>query len=297
VKEVDWSQKAEHLPLPACAKDGRARSWIIVFMGHSGSTAIASELSQHSEVFYEQPEPVDHDALETNGSAAYEYVRAFFKRGIAEGKTPGFKMRPRHLLDPEMAGKWAGLVEEFGTRIVWQYRENVFKLAVGEYSHRYLNDSSVVEGIRGNMTREERCKVGAGCRFRVDDFGFFHDLLRDAVNNDNLISRAVHVVTRGAADACTLALPYEAYLYHHDGAMRRLYDFLGLPHEMHAPERAKATADSMCEAVENYGELCREFYGCHTWRALMDDFKNGCYCAMYRSGPGGAQRCRTEMAD
>jgi hypothetical protein len=266
----------------------------MVFMGHSGSTAIVSELMKHSGVYFDLPEPVDHGARAGNATAAYEYVRDFFDRGIAEGRSPGFKMRPQHILDPAMAGRWAALAREYDTRIVWQYRENVFKQSVGEYSHRYLNDSSVVEGLERNMTQEERCKVGAGCRFRVDNFGFLHDLLRDALHNDLLIARAVHSITGGAPD-CALPMPYEAYLYDREGAMRRLHAFLGLPHERHAPERTKATADSMCSAVENYGDLCREFYGCHTWRALMDDLKNDCYCALYSTGPGKATRCETSM--
>lgn len=284
-------------PMPACAGEGtgRARSWIMVFMGHSGSTAIVSELSQHSEVFFELPEPVDHGERQENATAAYEYVRDFFQRGIAAGKTPGFKMRPNHILDPAMSDKWASLVKEFDTRIIWQYRENVFKQSVGEYSHRYLNDTSVVEGVAKGVTREERCKIGAGCRFRIDNFGFFHELLRDALNNDKLISRAVHSITGGAPTACALPMPYEAYLYDRAGAMARLQDFLGLPHEEHAPHRTKATSDSMCDAVENYGDLCREFYGCHTWRSLMDDVTNKCHCAMFATGPGTAQRCGTAL--
>lgn len=284
-------------PMPECAGKGagRARSWIMVFMGHSGSTAIVSELSQHSEVFWHLPEPVDHGERQENATAAYDYVRDFFQRGIDAGKTPGFKMRPNHILNPAMSAKWASLVEEFDTRIIWQYRENVFKQSVGEYSHRYLNDTSVVEGVAKGVTREERCKVGAGCRFRVDNYGFFHELLRDALNNDMLISKGVHRITGGKPSACALPMPYEAYLYDRARAMARLQDFLGLTHEEHAPDRAKATSDSMCDAVENYGDLCREFYGCHVWRSLMDDATNNCNCAMFATGPGSAQRCGTAL--
>lgn len=290
-------QQVKYPPLPECTRgegEAKAKSWIMVFMGHSGSTAIVSELMQNSDVHFELPEPVDHGENAENGTLAYEYVRSFFQRGIAAGKTPGFKMRPKHILDPAMRQKWRDLVKEYDTHIIWQYRENIFKQAVGEYTHRYLNDTSVVEGIDGKLSAEERCKIGAGCRFRVENYDFFHGLLRDAMNNDRLIAKAVNSITSGS-DKCTLALPYESYLYDREGVMRRLFNFLGIRQEMHAPTRAKATKDSMCSAVANYGDLCREFYGCHNWRSMMDDLRNDCYCAKYMSGPGTTGRCGIEM--
>lgn len=238
---------------------------------------------------------MDHGERKENATAAYDYVRDLFQRGIAAGKTPGLKMRPSHILNPAMSSKWASLVEEFDTRVIWQYRENFFKKSVGEYSHRYLNDSSVVEGVANDMTREERCKTSAGCHYRIDDFDFFHTLLQNMLKSDMLISQAVHSITGGAPTTCTLPMPYEAYLYDRAGAIARLHDFLGLPHEWHAPSRSKATSDNMCDFVENYGDLCREFYGCHVWRAMMDDATNNCFRAMFATGPGSTQRCGTAL--
>lgn len=291
--------KANWMPggLPACEGKGgsaRAKSWIFVFMGHSGSSAMISELMQHSQVFFEMPEPVDHGEYYRDSGKALEYVTGFFERGVEAGRVPGLKMRPHHLLNPEMRGNWTALAERFDTRIIWQYRENVVKQAVGEYTVRYLNDTSAVEGLRDGMTYEERCKVGAGCRFRIDNFDFFHALLRDTVHNDRLVADAVSVVAGGGKDDCVLALPYEAYLYDRSSAIRKVQEFLGIAAEDHYPNRLKATNDSLCEAVENYQELCREFYYCHSWRALMDDDVNGCYCAKYHK-PGWTTRCETVL--
>lgn len=268
-------------PLPACAESGkRARTFLMVFMGHSGSSAIISELSAHSEVYFENAEPVDHFEYEHNTTLALQYTRDFFDRGLAKGRTPGFKLRPTHIHNNPAA--WAALAREYDTRVVWQYRENLFKKSVGEYTYRYLNDTSVVEGLRRDMPRSERCRIGAGCRFNVRNFPFFHDLLRDSVKSDVEISSAVHLI----ADQrdCVHALPYEDYLYARPAAMRRLHAFLGFTHESHPPLRYKATSDNLCDTIANWDQVCSNFYGCHAWRWQMDDPRNGCHCK-FSSGP------------
>lgn len=275
--------------LPLCAADGsRARTFLMIFMGHSGSSAIISELAGHSQVYFEEGEPVDHFEYETNTTLALEWTRNFFQRGIRAGKTPGFKLRPTHIFKDPAA--WAALAREFETRIIWQYRENLFKKTVGEYTNRYLNDTSVVEGLRREMTRAERCRIGAGCRFRVDDLRFFDYLLRDSVRSDAEIASAVHMIVAGRD--CVHPLPYEDYLYDRTGTMLRLQTFLGLKHEMHLPKRFKATSDNLCDAVENWDDLCANFYACHAWRWQMQDVKNNCFCNF---SSGTTQYCNVDL--
>lgn len=135
-RAVARNQNMEYTVPPCVAKQtGTAKSWLLVFMGHSGSTAIASQLKQHSQVYFDLMEPVDHD-LRNDSFGALNYTREFFARGIAAGKSPGFKIRPNHILNKAAQRHWQGLVREFETRIIWQYRENIFKQAVGEYTHR-----------------------------------------------------------------------------------------------------------------------------------------------------------------
>ncbi len=268
-------------PLPLCAADGsRAKTFLIVFMGHSGSSAIMSELAAHSEVYFEQSEPVDHFEYETNTTLALQWTRDFFERGIKAGRTPGFKIRPAHIYRDPAA--WAELARRYDTRIVWQYRENLFKKSVGEYTYRYLNDTSVVEGLRRPMPRHERCRIGAGCKFRIENLRFFHHLLRKMVKSDKEIASAVHMIVAGRD--CVHPLPYEDYLYARRAAMKRLLVFLGLKYEEHEPLRHKATSDNMCKTVQNWKDLCANFYACHTWRWQMDDPRNDCHCD-FSSGP------------
>lgn len=263
-------------PLAECARGGgRGQSFLMIFMGHSGSSAIISELFAHSQVYFEgRGEPIDHWQYEHNTSLALQFTRDLFRRGMAKGKTPGFKMRPFHI-QQDPAG-WAALAREFNTRIIWQYRNNLFKTAIGEYTHRYLNDSSVVEGLRRKMTKEERCKIGAGCRFRVQNMTFVHELLAGGVTCDREIANAVHLIADGRD--CVFNLPYEDYLYAREDTMTRLLSFLGLRQESHPPIRFKATSDNMCDAIINWDEVCKNFYGCHSWRWMMDDARNQCYC-------------------
>lgn len=153
----------------------------------------------------------------------------------------------------------------------------------------YLNDTSAVQGLDANVSQKQRCRIGAGCRFRIDNMDFLHEMLTDCANNDEMISRAVRVVSAGSR--CVLPIPYESYLYYPKTTMQKIQKFLGLTYEEHLPEHAKATSDSMCSAVENFGDVCNKFYGCHAWRHLMDDHKNQCYCSGYMSGPGDSSYC------
>lgn len=257
--------------LPSCAKKGKAKSFLMVFMGHSGSTAILSELAQHPETYIKNPEPVDHNELQHDVNAALSFTDKFFEEGKSLNKIPGFKIRPRHIL--EKPAEWQRLVERHDTRIIWQFRENVFKQAIGEYSYRYLNDTSVIEGLRGNTTLSDRCKQGAGCHFRVHSMPYLHELLKTFVVNDKLITGAVRKLGR---EGCTLPLAYEEYLYHHDQAMSQTFQFLGLDSIKAAPSRGKATKDSLCQVLDNFDEICHTFYGCHSWRHMLTDAINQC---------------------
>lgn len=267
-------------PMPLCATDGhRARTFLIVFMGHSGSSAFASELRAHSQVSMTLMEPVDHQEV-FNTSAALETTRRLFREGLAHGKVAGFKIRPNHILAAPQ--QWRMLVQQFGSRLIWQYRKNLLKAAIGDYSHKILNDSAVREGLRTNISKEERCSFGAGCRFRIDDMAFVHRALKSKLRSQNSITEAVYGLA--GADGCVWEVPYEDYLYRRERTMADVQRFLGLPREHTRPMRFKATGDSMCEVVENWDEVCRHFYGCVAWQHMMDDVRNQCFC-YYSSGP------------
>lgn len=110
--------------IPACAKEGgKAQSFVLLFMGHSGSTALISALQQHANVLIAGFEPLDHGDMASDTPQALEYARAFFAAGKRSGRVAGFKLRPRHILQNPQA--WARLFREHRTRIVWNYRANM----------------------------------------------------------------------------------------------------------------------------------------------------------------------------
>lgn len=272
-----------HRDLPTCAQSGeRARSFLMVFMGHSGSSAIISELRSHPDVLIEKMEPVDHGDIAKNTTQALQFTREFFLKGIGLGKVPGFKIRPRHIR--QMPEAWAALAKEFDTRIIWQYRRNTLKHAVGEYAYRYLGDVQTKEGLRSEEDVENRCSSGAGCSFEIRNMAAFHKVLVSLIGIDHLIASAASLITDRRD--CLHELRYEDYLYHREGAMKDLREFLGLQDIPTFPSRYKATKDNMCNVVTNWEELCRNFYGCAVWRHLFEDDRNGCSCPF--SGPSGA---------
>lgn len=265
--------------LPLCAKEnGPARSFLMVFMGHSGSSAILSEAREHPDVFMNVMELVDHQNT-FNATAAAETTRTFFETGLRNGKVPGFKIRPHHLLaEPKL---FYDIVRQFNTRIIWQYRKNLFKASVGEYAVRYLHDDRSVEGLRENLTDSARCAQSAGCSFRIDNIAFLHSIIKHKVHSHNLIADAVHSVV--GASGCIREIPYEDYLHNREATMRDIFRFLGLPHHKTTPKRFKANSDNMCKLVENWQHVCRMFYSCISWQHMLDDARNDCFC----KSPGG----------
>lgn len=250
----------------------------MVFMGHSGSSAIMSELREHSQTFMEDAELVDHQPV-FNSTAALEITRAFFERGAKVGKVPGFKIRPMHILN--LPKEFAALARQYDTRIIWQYRKNVFKAAVGEYANRYLNDSLAVEGLRTNISMEERCKSGV-CSFRIDNVTFLHKMMQSKMRSHHRILDAVNGIS--ADSDCVREIPYEDYLHDRKAVMTDIQLFLGLRAEVTKPLRFKATKDRMCDVVENWDDVCRQLYGCLVWQPMLDDARNNCFCN-FTTGP------------
>lgn len=271
--------------LPPCShsKAGR-QNFLMVFMDHRASSAILSELAQHSHIFVPVPEPLDHPPYEFNSEFGLKYADEFFNNASTAGKVAGFKIRPWHIL--RSPSKWRALVLKHNIRVIWQYRENIFKQAVGEYTAVYSNDSSAIERIGRSMSQGEPCRVGVGCRFTLYDMRKLHEFMLRFWENDETIRNAVHLVADFQDDTiCALPVPYEEYAYERKLTMRKLHMFLGVPSEDHLPFRQKAAGDNMCETILNFQEvICPAFFGCSIWRPMLRDGKNRCSCHEVRRG-------------
>ncbi|CAN8075698.1 unnamed protein product [Agarophyton chilense] len=250
----------------------RAKAFLVVFMGHSGSTAFITELRTHSDFLVEKLEPLDHHEYQRDTDLAFEYAKQLMDRGIEQGKIPGFKIRPYHILNkPEL---WKQFVADYDCRIIWQYRENVIKQAIGEYRHRYLNDSSVIEGLSPN---QEPCDPTSDqkCTFRIDDMRFLHSLMNTMSNSDELLSSAVRTLERNEDMSI---VKYEDYLYNRQRTMKETFDFLGVDWQETAAQRKKASPDNLCKMVKNFQDVCDHFLPCQLWRPFLYDDVNDCRC-------------------
>ncbi|KAI0560417.1 P-loop containing nucleoside triphosphate hydrolase [Gracilaria domingensis] len=275
--------------LPACATRGRANTFLMFFMGHSGSTAIMTSLKQHSQTSIDGFEPVDHGQFRTgtheeNAEKALNYTSQYFRNASKHGLTSGFKIRPLHLT--HLPQQFAALIRNHNTRIIWSYRSNMLKQAIGDYGI-YLGDRSAFEGIKvdPNQAAPDRSNRS----IYIDDIPRLHRFMKSRVSGDKQVSAALKSVSK---DHCVLPVSYESFLKDPELTMLRTQRFLGLnTDELHPSMRAKANPDTICDLVQNWEQLCEAFFGCVQWRWMLDDYENGCSCSSLRPSRFGTKFC------
>lgn len=81
-----------------------ATAFMVVFMGHSGSTGYINELKRHPQIQVGRLKPIHHGIYQCNTVLAVERVRDLIKHALVQGKTPGFKFRPFHIPNPPPLG-------------------------------------------------------------------------------------------------------------------------------------------------------------------------------------------------
>eukprot|EP00737_Agarophyton_chilense_P000641 gb/GEZJ01000710.1/.p1 GENE.gb/GEZJ01000710.1/~~gb/GEZJ01000710.1/.p1 ORF type:complete len:352 (+),score=31.79 gb/GEZJ01000710.1/:381-1436(+) len=278
--------------LPACAAHGRANTFLMFFMGHSGSTAIMTSLQQHSGTYINGFEPVDHGEFrngssEDNARKALAYTTDFFRNASEHALTSGFKIRPLHV--SRLPAEFAALIRKYKTRIIWSYRSNVLKQAIGDYGI-FLGDNSAFEGLKieVNQTAPDRSKRS----IYIKDLKRLHTFMKSRVSGDEKVLAAIKSVSN---DQCVLPVSYESFFSDPDLTMLRIQRFLGLNDtELHQPLRAKANPDTVCDLAQNWEHLCEAFFGCSRWRWMLDDFENGCSCSSLRPSRFGNRFCSTK---
>lgn len=235
------------------------------------------------------------------GVAAAE---ALFLSGAARNVTTGFKMRPSHVLADPAA--WGALFRRHGTRVVWQYRRNVLKAALGIYRARVLNDSTATGGIRRRdlrRVRGDRCRLGVGCSFAIDNWNALHTIMANRVRQEFDVVSAIGAV-RPAVAGCVLDLPYEDFLADAPAAIARLYRFLGVDDSAAAKHvahsiRLKATDDRVCRVVSNFADLCDFLYGCRLWSAFVEEDGGAgeCKCSSFNHSAAVRRFCAVKSRD
>ncbi|KAJ8907552.1 hypothetical protein NDN08_007663 [Rhodosorus marinus] len=273
--------------VPGCAASlPKAGGYLFMMSAHTGSTAMMSQLTQHPDVHYDLNnfEPLNSfDFEELNPADAVAWARDYFSKRTNTSETnpgnklPGFKMSPVTVVKAPDAFK--KLVHDFNLRVIWNYRENVFKWSVGRYPYYYLGDNTAVGGIEASSGVDDRCAVGVGCSFDVIDNRDLHCIMVRFHRVDQYVRKAVSILTEETG--CYLEMAYEDYLEDSVGQMTKAFEFLGLRPIVMEPKRAKATSNNMCEVVANYGSVCAAFGECSAWKDMLNDPATGCSCSNY----------------
>lgn len=280
--------------MPKCVfqdSAGMSKSFLIVFMSRSGSTAISTELQQHSSVYMPRMEYLDRlHIYPDDGDLILNATRTLFDDAAKQQQTGGFKIRARHVIAQEKL--WFEITRKYKTRIIWQYRKNILKSAVGTYQREVLGDSTAIGGIQILESKKtERCDMGIGCTFRIDQFDELYKIILRRLTTEREIMDAVNILDNGRD--CVLEVPYEDYLYNSRETMADIHRFLNIRLESHEAKRVKATSDNLCNVIENWDELCYHFYGCVLWQPYFDDYANDCRCTNFSHGP--TKYCRVDM--
>mmetsp|Transcript_7950 Transcript_7950/g.23964 ORF Transcript_7950/g.23964 Transcript_7950/m.23964 type:complete len:328 (+) Transcript_7950:160-1143(+) len=251
--------------------EGPAKTFVMGFMGHTGSSAVMSTLFRHSDLETNAfMEPLTWRRL--GDVPATERARELFDAAIDVGAVGGFKVRPSTGFN-DKAG-WTKIIEEYGTRYIEMTRSQLLKKAVGLYTIRAFQRRDAVQGVP-SQDREEHCKVYPEvCRFRIDNVFFLAYLMHHS-NNTNV---QVRRLTKELPWECVLRVTYEDYLADTAGTMNKIYDFLGIQREDLEPKFAKAIPDNMCEVVENYQQVCARLWGCEQFRPMLEDPEHKCFC-------------------
>lgn len=272
-----WLPPSEPASNVARAQSDRAQNFLLVFMGHSGSTAIMTALKQHTGTFISGLEPVDHGM---STPEALEFADAFFNQTSAQEKTGGFKIRPRHLLAaPE---KWARLIQKHSIRLIWNFRANVVKQAISHYPIVHFNSTEAYEGLkvdrRANGDAQHSPTV-ASFSVRIPEL---YRLLQKRIAGEGQVLRAMNNLNsfQDSYIPPVLKVSYEELLLDERGTVGKVQSFLGLNmNEQHLPLRVKATNDNLCELVTNYGEVCKSFVGCSDMQWMLSS--GDCNCTKY----------------
>eukprot|EP00188_Purpureofilum_apyrenoidigerum_P003549 Plantae.Rhodophyta-Purpureofilum_apyrenoidigerum.ctg37521.p1 GENE.Plantae.Rhodophyta-Purpureofilum_apyrenoidigerum.ctg37521~~Plantae.Rhodophyta-Purpureofilum_apyrenoidigerum.ctg37521.p1 ORF type:complete len:274 (+),score=45.87 Plantae.Rhodophyta-Purpureofilum_apyrenoidigerum.ctg37521:173-994(+) len=239
-----------------------------------------SILKQHSDVYMEldQFEPLNRPKYIENITAAVEFTREYFTKARDSGKIAGFKLSGYPIMRAKE--EFAQIVKEFDTRIIWNYRTDFFKRAVGRYPMYFLGDDSAVSGI-SLSEQDKRCEMGVGCSYTIESIDDLHCTMTRGVRVHVGMEESVDIITDQTIRGCALHAPYDDFLHHPEEMSMQMQDFLGLKRQHFESSRAKATSDNICSVVKNYAELCAAFNECSAWHEMLNDEQNGCACADY----------------
>jgi len=253
--------------LPACA-EGRAKTFLLGFTGHTGSTAMISMMQRHTGLYVPGLEPLTPKTQ----SDKVDFTMQMFGNSEFTDKVIGFKIRSGDIGKAE--ADFGRIVKDHKTRLITLVRKNFFKAAMGLYTIRALMDNSAMMGLSPSEA-EVHCKEQPEhCRFEIRDMKFFAWLVHRYIQGSEVVEK----IKDRLPFACELEVTYEEFLENRDMVMARIYKFLGVENEVNPPAFAKVVADNPCDVISNYQDVCRQLWGCENMREYLEDPAHQCYC-------------------
>lgn len=250
---------------------GKAHTFLLGCVGHTGSSAVISTLFQHPELTVERPfEPL---RLVRQVGMPVQVAETIFHRVTDMGLVSGFKIRPEHTV--QSIETWTDLATKYKTRFISLRRKNIFLTAIGLYTIRALQDNAATMGLSHQSSGEHCASSPSSCYFEVDDIRFLAYLMQRANEGNQHTLELANTIPW----PCRLDVTYEEYVSDTKGTMDRIYDFLGVERMELEAQLQKALPSSACVMVLNYQEVCAQLWGCELFRPWLEDPSNDCFCA------------------
>ena len=305
---------AHDVPDECKPKDCRTYLW--VFMGHSGSSAMESIIKRAGgdDVWVPGFEPLQEwgthnkeDSMEYKCRMALHQTREYFEKGTAEGKLTGFKLRPYHLhrCGAEIRRGYSDLMKEFDTCLIWNYRVNMVESDITDMREKTLKVTQFhSDGTDLETSLElDDDQIRTIVEYQMGDLNWGGDIDDDDWScaeatgqargydsgmHDNVACTVLGLLRHGGYAPergleCALHVAYEDFLYSQDATLTRIGRFLGIDDaNMHqATSRfEKASASGICHQMteETFARLCLEMAKYPELQWLMVDPINDCVC-------------------
>jgi len=228
-----FSNKKNNISTPSSSN--RKTNFILLFIGRSGSSYIIDMLNSHPDIVAERELLVPFDDSESE----YNCLNNLYnKQRDVNISAVGFKTK---LTDVYDVGQFTKMLDEFDTKIIYLYRDNVIKQTVSRINRKRLHDD------REHHNLEKGDKKLPAFSIETEEFKRWFE----ETNNRSLeIHDYVHNVKRPQ-----LRISYEDLLENHDLVFKRIFDFLDVePHKMES-KLVKNTSDDLKDVLLNYDEL------------------------------------------
>lgn len=210
-------------------------NFILLFIGRTGSSYIIDMLNSHSDIIAERELLVPL----TDSESEYNCLNSLYtKKREANISAVGFKTKLTDVYDVKQFGR---ILDEFDTKIIYLYRDNIVKQTISRINRKRLHE----DRQHHNLERGDD---------KLPSFSIkpeeFEKWLDETYNRSIEIHQYMHNVKRPQ-----LRISYEDLLNNHDLVFKRIFDFIEVESKKMKSELIKNTSDNLKDVLINYDEL------------------------------------------